>query len=257
MLVTLSIFQVSGNKGFMGAYFIRPPLDITVRFPVPIDISYIKLGARLEQKCSTGFLIFTEPEDISSQTKQTHPCSASNPDKPSTSHIDHSSAVSTSSEDTKPLLPTSPDEDSEIYFCVGKFYTKAEDELVLRNHHYKHWMRLPMPDHNASMKCPSAFSGSLRHTNRKALRCVKSIIIRIQSTAERGPPVLQYLEVWGQPGITTNKCKRKDLLRKWSSFKPLTQSEPVVPRLYNSHPEEKKVHNSSLEALSNKGKQKI
>lgn len=253
MSVIISVFQVSGQKGFMGAYFIRPPLDITVRFPVPIDISYIKLGARLEQKYSTGFSVFTEPEDISGQQHQTHPCQTPTPNNPSTSHPDHSSPVCSSSEDPSKPMITNPDGDSEIYFCVGKFYTKTEDELVLKNHHYKHWMRLSMPDPNSSMKGSAVFRGSLRHTNRKALRCVKSIIIRIQSTAERGPPVLRSLEVWGQPGITTNKCKRKDLLRKWSTFKPLTQSEPLVPRLYNSHQEEK-VNNPALEAINSKGK---
>lgn len=241
----------------MGAYFIRPPIDITVKFPVPIDISYIKLVARLEQKCSTGFAVFTEPEDISSQQQQTQRCKAPDTGKPSKSNSGHSSPVCASLEDTSKPLTTSPDGDSEIYFCVGKFCTKGEDELVLQNHHYKHWLRLPIPNADVSMKSVSAHKGALRHTNRKALRCVKSVIIRIQSTAERGPPVLRSLEVWGQPGITTNKCKRKELLREWAAFKPITQSEPVVPRIYNSHPEEKKVQHPGLEALSNKGKQKI
>lgn len=237
----------------MGTYFIRPPLDITVVFPVPIDISLIKLVARLEQKCSTGFSIFTEPEDISCQQQQAHPHKTSNPGIPSTSHSAHSSLSSAPSHDVqKPL--TSPDGDSEIYFCVGQFYTKAEDELVLTNHHYRHWLRLPMPNVNGNIKDLSVFRGSLRHSNRKALKCVKSLIIRIQSTAERGPPVLRSLEVWGQPGISTKKFKRRELLREWSAFKPLTQSDLVVPRLYNSPPEEKKVQKPELEALRNKGK---
>lgn len=237
----------------MGTYFIRPPLDITVKFPVPIDISYIKLVARLEQKCSTGFSVFTEPEDISSQQGQIHPNKVSVPGSSSTSPTDHSSPASASSKGP-PKQVASPDEDSEIYFCVGKFYTKAEDELLLQNHHYRHWLRLPMPNAAASTKGPSVFKGSLRHTNRKALKSVKSVILRIQSTAERGPPVLRSLEVWGQPGITTNKFKRKELLKKWSAFEPLTHSEPAVPRMYNSNPEEKKVQNSGLEALISKGK---
>ncbi|XP_050724390.1 UDP-glucuronosyltransferase 2A3-like isoform X3 [Eriocheir sinensis] len=242
---------VSGRKGFMGTYFIRPPLDITVVFPVPIDISYIKLVARLEQKCSTGFLIFTEPEDISCQHQQAHPRKASKPGIPSTSHSGHSSPSCAPSHDPPKPLTTSPDGDSDIYFCVGQFYTKAEDELVLTNHHYRHWLRLPMPNANGNVKDPRVFRGSLRHSNRKALKCVKSVIIRIQSTAERGPPVLRSLEVWGQPGISTKKLRRRELLREWSAFKPLAQSEPVVPRLYNSYPEEKKIQKPGLEALRN------
>lgn len=242
---------VSGRKGFMGTYFIRPPLDITVVFPVPIDISYIKLVARLEQKCSTGFLIFTEPEDISCQHQQAHPRKASKPGIPSTSHSGHSSPSCAPSHDPPKPLTTSPDGDSDIYFCVGQFYTKAEDELVLTNHHYRHWLRLPMPNANGNIKDPRVFRGSLRHSNRKALKCVKSVIIRIQSTAERGPPVLRSLEVWGQPGISTKKLRRRELLREWSFFKPLAQSEPVVPRLYNSYPEEKKIQKPGLEALRN------
>lgn len=113
-----------------------------------------------------------------------------------------------------------------------------------------------MPNVNASRKGPNLFKGSLRHLNKKALKCVKSVIIRIQSTAERGPPVLRSLEVWGQPGISTNKCKRRELMRAWSAFTPLAQSEPVVPRLYNSQAEEKKIQRPVLEAVSNKGKQK-
>ncbi|XP_063871004.1 RING finger protein 37-like isoform X3 [Scylla paramamosain] len=252
---------ISGTKGFMGAYFIRPPVDISVVFPVPIDISCIKMVARVEQKCSTGFLVFTEPEDISSSQSQNaaHPSQVSSSkdssNEPSTSH-GHSFVLNEFIEDSYKSSVTASDKDkdtSEIYLCVGKFYTKNEDELVLKNHHYRHWLRLPMPDTKSSMKGQSLFHGSLRHTNRKALKCVKSMLIRIQSTSERAcPPVLHSLEVWGQPGISTNKSKRRELLKQWKTYKPITKVEPDVPRLYNSSPEEKMTEKSQNDDLNNR-----
>lgn len=243
----------------MGAYFIRPPLDISVVFPVPIDISCIKIVARLEQKCSTGFSVFTEPEDISLCQPQNaaHPIQVPSPSDPSISHHDLSSAVNASSENSFKPPVTAPDGDrhmNEIYFCVGKFYIKNEDELVLKNPHYRHWLRLPMPDANSSVRGQSVFHGSLRHPNRKALKCVKSIILRIQSTSERGPPVLRSFEVWGQPGITTDKTKRKELLKQWTTYKPITKVEPDVPRLYNSNPEERKTEKFYNEDPNNRGR---
>lgn len=247
----------------MGAYFIRPPVDISVVFPVPIDISCIKIVARLEQKCSRGFSVFTEPEDISScqQQNAAHPSQVPSQSDPSNSHHNTYPEVNASSESClNTSQVTAPDGDkhiSEIYFCVGKFYTKNEDGLVLKNPHYRHWLRLPTPDANSSMKDQSVFHGSMRHPNRKALKCVKSMILRIQSTAERGPPVLRSLEVWGQPGITTNKSKRKELLRQWTTYKPITKLEPAIPRLYNSNPEERKAEKSYNENPNNRGRAKV
>ncbi|KAG0724858.1 RING finger protein 37 [Chionoecetes opilio] len=246
---------VSGNKGFKGADFIRPPVDISVTFPVPIDISYIKMVARLEQKRSTAFSVFTEPEDITSSHPQnaSGPSQVPSPSGPSRGKSSVSSAVNASSEhSSKPPVITLDGDMSDIYLCVGKFYTKSEDELALKNHHYRHWLRLPMPDDNSIMKGHSVFRGSLRHCNRKALRCVKSIIVRIQNTAERGPPVLHCLEVWGQPGISTNKNKRRELLKQWMAYKPVAVVKPVVPRLYNSNPEENKTEKSHNEELINR-----
>lgn len=246
----------------MGAYFIRPPVDISVVFPVPIDISCIKMVARLEHKRSTGFLVFTEPEDISSSQPQNaaHPSKVSSSkdnNEPSTSH-GHSFVLNEFLEDSCKSSVTAPDEDkdtSEIYLCVGKFYTKNEDELVLKNHHYRHWLRLPIPDAKSSMKGQSLFQGSLRHTNRKALKCVKSMIIRIQSTSERAcPPVLHSLEVWGQPGLSTSKSKRRELLKQWKAYKPITTAELDVPRLYNSNPGEKRTEKTQIGDLNNRGR---
>ncbi|XP_045102073.1 uncharacterized protein LOC123498732 isoform X2 [Portunus trituberculatus] len=245
----------------MGAYFIRPPVDISVVFPVPIDISCIKMVARLEQKCSTGFLVFTEPEDISSSQSHsaTHSSQVSSSkdisNEPSTSH-GHSFVMNEFLEDSCKSSVTASDGDkdtSDIHLCVGKFYTKKEDVLVLKNHHYKHWLKLPIPDAKNSVKSQSLYHGSLRHTNRKALKCVKSMIIRIQSTSERAcPPVLHSLEVWGQAGISTNKSKRRELLKQWKAYKPITKTELDVPRLYNSNPEEKMTEKSQNDDLNNR-----
>ena len=243
----------------MGAYFIRPPVDISVVFPVPIDISCIKIVARLEHKCSTGFSIFTEPEDISSSQSQNTagPSQVQSPSDLSTSHHGLPSTLNASSQGSSKLPVTIPDGDkdmNEIYLCVGKFYTKNEDELVLINHHYRHWLRLPLPNAKSNTMGRSVFHGALRHPNKKALKCVRSIIIKIQSTSERGPPVLRSLEVWGQPGITTNKTKRKELLKQWSAYKPITKIQPDIPRMYNSNPEEKMTEKSRNDDLNNRGR---
>lgn len=262
----------------MGEYFIRPPVDISLEFAVPIDISHIKLEARLEHMCSTGFVVFTKSENIMQDQQKLNQCGASsNPYNPSSSGLTSSnstcstikpvdssvSACSTSlysenfpSGDLKGQLESSfcnKEETDDIYFCVGKFFTQVEDQIVLKNPHYRHWMSIPMPMLSNVTHDSKVYSGAMRHPNRQALRCVKNMIIRITRTAEKGPPVLRSVEVWGQPGISTGKAERKKLLKKWADRVKMEDSVPTVPRLYNSDPEKKKFETRITEALKTQG----
>ncbi|KAK4322973.1 hypothetical protein Pmani_006297 [Petrolisthes manimaculis] len=263
----ISCDALARKRGFMGEYFIRPPVDILIEFSVPIDISHIKLQAQLEHMCSTGFSIFTRPEGTSQQqqTPSSQDCALS----PTTSSSTYSyttmpisfSGVS-ASEDNKISSNRSDERPSEvmtnlvspddIYYCVGKFFTGGKKELLLKNHHYKHWIRTPLPKTDREIQTSVTFSGAMRHSNRQAMRCVKSVIIRILQTSEKGPPVIGSVEVWGQPGVSTDKVARKELLRKWASRGTCQTSVMAIPRIYNSTPEETTTSNTVPDSLDEK-----
>lgn len=254
------------RKGFMGEYFITPPVNISIEFSVPIDIGHIKLGARLEHMCSTGFSVFTAPEEVTqchqhSKECDEYPLSTSfescSPvslytSGPSSVHSTSLYSKNASSDFVNRKAQSSENRDDKIdgiQFCVGKYYTQGEDHIYLRNPYYKHWMNISLPAINEGSNGSSIYNGSLRHSNRQALRCVKNVVIKILQTSVKGPPVLCFVEIWGQPGISTGKIERKELLQKWASRKKIEASLPLVPRMYNSDPEESKTETPISETL--------
>ncbi|XP_042226749.1 RING finger protein 37-like isoform X2 [Homarus americanus] len=270
------------RKGFMLEYFIRPPIDISLEFPVPVDISHIKLETKLEHMCSTGFAVFTRPEEHSQHKQQqvklcgassspndvsssglacSGPAGASQTQKPVNSYplsmnfyscspppslhdSGPSAAFSTSlysdNVPSKHTIGELEEKIDDIYFCVGKYFTQNEEQIVLKNPHYKQWMNIHVPELGGACQGSRVYNGTLRHPNRLALRCVKKVIIRILKTSEKGPPVLRSVEIWGQPGISSSKTERKELLKKWANRIKMEDSLPLVPRMYNSSPEENK-----------------
>lgn len=260
----------------MGEYFIRPPIDVSLVFPVPIHISHIIINSRLDHMNSNGFFVYTRMEDSSPlQNKESYHENSS--DRTESDDIAGNSehvvdAVSGSSlpggflqkeffscsgepqfeatrmklpenmgssEGRQEIPPTAQKEGNfeELYFCVGKFFTQNAERIVLRNPYYQHWLNISLPSLDLRNQSQSEYKGSLKHPNRQALKLVKSIIIRIMSTEAKGPPVIQSLEVWGQPSITTSKSKKKDLLDKWKCRTQENKTAPILPRLYNSEPE--------------------
>lgn len=256
----------------MGEYFIRPPIDVSLVFPVPVHISHIIINSRLDHMNSNGFSIFTRLEDTSPvQTKISDKANS----------LGDSSEISGNSKQLAETLPSSPLSDAflqkefyscagephleasknsfsenfvssevkqdmspialkekfeDLYFCVGKFFTQNAERVVLRNPHYQHWLHIPMPGFDVRNQIQE-YKGSLKHPNRQVLKLVKSMIIRIMCTVAKGPPVIQSLEVWGQPSITTSKSQKKFLLDKWKCRTREDKTAPVLPRLYNSEPE--------------------
>lgn len=283
----------------MGEYFIRPPVDVTIEFSVPIDISHIKLEAQVKHMCSTGFSIFTKPVGTNQQQPET-PRQQSDA-SPSTSSSDYSYKTSSTSSSSTPRqqsdasastsssnyshktsstssfssdirasegkysshksdgrlseVMTNPENPDDVYFCVGKFFTGGKRELILKNYHYKHWMRTPLPKTDEQVQPSVTFSSALRHSNRQAMRCVKSVIIRLLQTSEKGPPVLGSVEVWGQPGVSTSKVARKELLKKWADRGVCETSVVAVPRIYNSTPDHSttSTNNTIHDSLDEKG----
>ncbi|XP_068209921.1 RING finger protein 37-like [Palaemon carinicauda] len=244
------------RKGYMGEYFIRPPADITTIFKVPIDVSHIKLNVSIDQKCSTAFSVFTYPEEVSQNKDQadaTRSVSESVSNKYNSSNFNVQSRVDSSSPSSslQPIQGSQKIEgNDDVNYCVGTFYTQGEECVILRNHHYKHWMRVRMPKDNVS-DAQKIYRGALKHTNRAALRSVRKLTMRILRTNGTIPPVLQSLEIWGQPGITTSKVLRKEVMSRW--FGQSRSKETItVPRIYNSQCEEVMHKESDTEASKDK-----
>ena len=240
------MFQISKNtdlrkSGYVGEYFIRPPADITLTFKAPVDISHIKLSAKVEQKCSTGFSIFTQPENgcqnrdpsssIDSSSGNVSRGVPGNNERTIPPVTDHSASTQES---------FNVSENDDVYFCVGTFFTGGEDIVYLKNYHYKQWIKMKIPDVSVAESGSKVYRGSLKHSNRLALRGVKKMMIRISRTLGTGPPVLRSLEVWGQLGIDTDKILRREMLSNWRKRILSVEASPPIPRMYNSAAEDAK-----------------
>ncbi|KAK7083568.1 hypothetical protein SK128_001460, partial [Halocaridina rubra] len=239
------------SLGYMAEYFIRPPVDIVFDFIVPIDISHVKLFARLERHCSSSFVIFTRPENICDVKRQ--------PGEQNMPFLDtvnssvsaaftenaHQSNITSEVCTVPPSLSCS---DNSVYLRVGSYSTQNEDCLILTNPYYKHWIKYKMPPCEDGVTNNSVYKGTLKHTNRLALKCVKSLIVRISRTFGTSCPVLNAVEIWGQPGISTKPAMRKAVLEKWLGRTREEPSLPILPRIYNSEPVEEKQRIVNAEA---------
>lgn len=56
----IAINQAIKKNGFWAEYFIRPPVDILIKFPIPIEISHILLGVKIGENQTTGLEIWSQ-----------------------------------------------------------------------------------------------------------------------------------------------------------------------------------------------------
>lgn len=257
------------SRGYMGEYFLKPPIDIILHFPVSIDISQVLIGAQLRTQCSVAFSILT---NISTSSIRNNSPISSNPAKNNSSkrkiynpNINTTEGIrqahGTGVYECGSLVPLQEYEDEndghgndvssddDVYLSVSNFNTNGEETVLLSNCFYRHWFDVPRPKTETILKgASSVYTNNMRHTNRDALRCVKKLMIRIHKTQHPGPCVLSRIEVWGQPAMSSSIRQRKDLLNKWQGHKISLVNEPRLPRMYNSH--EDKESNSSSSQLS-------
>lgn len=168
--------------------------------------------------------------------KEFYSCAAEPDLDASMNNLSENVASSEVNQDMRPIAQKE-EKIEDLYFCVGKFFTQNAERIVLRNPHYQHWLHIPLPGFDVRNQIQGEYKGSLKHPNRQALKVVKSMIVRIMCTVAKGPPVIQSLEVWGQPSITTSKSQKKFLLDKWKYRTQEDKTAPPLPRLYNSEPE--------------------
>ncbi|CAL4061749.1 unnamed protein product, partial [Meganyctiphanes norvegica] len=216
-------------------------------------------GTQLRSQCTVGFSLHTQTSTSNSRNDFKN---SINPKKNSLSEKKVSKSNVSSTEvirqahgtgmyECGSLVPLQEYEDDnegqekdessggDVFLCVGNFYTDGEESALLSNSLYRHWFHVPRPNtENILSGLSSVYTNNLRHTNRDALQCVRKLMIRIFKTRHPGPCVLSRLEVWGQPALSSRLMERRDLLNKWQGHRILSVSEPLLPRLYNSHDDE-------------------
>lgn len=190
----------------------RPPVTIKFDFTLPLDIAHINLETQLGERRSNGFRVFT----LINETFK---------DK---NFFTEASLVSNTSSHSN-LMKESSEE-----FNLGNWFSLKARKIVLKNYSYKQWFPLPPPICE-NEKNDSVFIGALRNKNKKALNCVKSLIIKVTSVCPNGPPVLKAIQVWGQPSSSSSSIERKKIIHLWHKRNErlsLAQTISTPPKLF-------------------------
>ena len=202
---SLQKYRLKHHQGLLTEYYIRPPVDVTLEFVVPIDISHIIIHSSVNSHVTSGFSIFTEKIDINETNVA-----------------------------------------GNLSLGVGKFFTNGEKKLVLKNSYYKHWLKIPIavvPSskskfNESNQVSDSIFYSSLKHSDHRALKDVKKIIVKMTRTLRTGPVALGHIEVWGQPAISTPSEKKQKVLQMWCCRDKKQKDTSIVPRIYQSEEDE-------------------
>ena len=173
-------YRLRHHQGLLTEYYIRPPVDISIEFLVPIDISHIIIHSSVNSHITSGFSIFTERIDLNEINV--------------TGNLNLCVGKYFTNGEKKLVLKNS-------YY---KHWLKIPIAVVPS---FK-------PKFNESNQvAESIFFSSLRHCDHRALKDVKKIIVKMTRTMKTGPVALGHIEVWGQPAISTPSEKKQKILR--------------------------------------------
>ncbi|XP_013383150.1 RING finger protein 37 [Lingula anatina] len=159
------------RKGFIAEYFVKPPVTITVEFPLHIEIKSIAIDPVVGTQKSCSFEIFThsaKERRLWFSDEEASSCSAT---------VDG------------------------IFTPVGRYFgNKAAPVLFVNRRFIPRGIFKNIPQHMPSLECQT-----LHHHYYTNLSKVSHVSVRINKTENSTSPAIGKLEVWGQPSASTDR----------------------------------------------------
>lgn len=195
---------VTGSRGYLGESFIRTPVNITLTFACNVDIHMVLIEGAVGAQKATSFELFTLHDNRTIEKLQV--------------------------QEAKP-------NDCQLYKPVAKAFTKDQTTFCFKNNMFR-----PRPPFSNLAPMPgrcyeNAAVGEMRCYATKYLSSVCSLIVKIARTAQGCVPCLGWIEVWGQPALSTKASVINEVLELYHSImKPAPRSDktkssdPNVPR---------------------------
>ncbi|KAJ1522594.1 hypothetical protein ONE63_001777 [Megalurothrips usitatus] len=175
------------RNGFMCDRFIKPPVEVTLKFPFDVNIKYIQIGAEVGQQKTSGL-------DISSSSSPYHSswCSGSK----SSRHQPTSNLPCSPTVERIASIVLSDNEKGVVIYCPLQYGRKCLN---------------PVPDTKVTF-----VQRSMTWKKRPVIAHTSSLTIRIFRTSGSSVPALGSIEVWGGPSSCMSSHQVAEIMNQWT-----------------------------------------
>lgn len=218
----VSVDWTKKRRGFMAESFIKPPVLITLTFPINIEVYRIIINPKVGRQISSGFEIFT-------CSKKVHKCWLKD-ENMTTAH-------------------GGSDEPSNMLFQqVGKAVLQESGTLCFRNVQYR-----PFGEWKPETTVQDDFPNvrDIRHHRLSSLSFVSHISVRVSRTTGGSAVGIQRLEVWGQPSRSCSTDVVEIIKGKFLSSLP--NNIPPTTTQVNTRVHEKVGDQTNVDVYREKG----
>lgn len=160
-------------KGFLAEYFIKPPVSITVHFPVNVQIHCILIDPVVGSQKSSAVEIFSCSKKVKNSW-------LGNPEKTCV-----------------------PDEKDLYFYPVGKYSSNNPNLICFKNSHFHRRNEFDMNNLSGPISCPVTVA--IYHHSASTLASSSHVTVRITRTINGSAVALKNLQIWGQPA---SSCPR-------------------------------------------------
>lgn len=192
------------KSGFLGDRFIKPPVEISLKFPFDVNIRYILIGAEVGQQKSSGLEVHSSSFPYNSSL-----CSGS------TSSENHKRSGLACSPVAERIgsINLSDSEKGVVFFCPLQYGRQSPN---------------PVPNIK-----PNFIQRSMMWKKRSVIAHTASLAIRIFRTHGSSVPAIGSLEIWGGPSSCMLPNQLSDVMKLWKTAQK-EQTPNELEGKYNS-----------------------
>ncbi|KAL5020083.1 hypothetical protein ScPMuIL_002975 [Solemya velum] len=183
-------------KGFIAEYFIKPPVSITVHFPVNIEIQYIYVDPVVGRQKSSSVDIFA----CSKKVKDSWLGSAG-----------------------KLCVP---DEKDLYFYPVGKYFSNNPNLVCFRNSRFHRRMQFDMNNLNGPISCP--ITVDISHHSFSTLGSTSHLTVRITRTTDASAVAIKSLQIWGQPANSCPRSLQDLIITEYASANDISSKQFII-----------------------------
>lgn len=175
------------KNGFLSDRFIKPPVEITLKFPFDVNIRYIQVGAVVGQQKSSGLEFHSSSVPYNSSL-----CSGCPANKQSKGGL-----ICSPTAERIGSIVLNDNERGVIFFCPLQYGRQN-----------------PNPVPNVG---PDFIQRSMMWKKRSVIAHTSSLTLRIFKTCGSSIPAISSIEIWGGPSTCVPASQVSDIMKLWKS----------------------------------------
>ena len=199
--------SVFSAKGFLVENFIRSPANVTFEFACSIEIDKVVIHGVVGSQRACGFEIFTQAQAKSGQLLLEKP----------------------DAQNSKSETNTGKKFDEGVFLSVGKFNKLEAETFTFKNNRFRH--RQPysqlVPMYQRQFDRTKHVEADLRARHIANLTRVSHLTIRVNRVVPGCVAAVRWVEIWGQPSLSTPKNIISIILNIHSKLLNLDHSDNI------------------------------